>query len=395
MTRSAHGEHHDLMVALQPTRDQPPTFAYAIAKLTFGLEDGLVPTDAIPLYGALDDLRNGLPEGSDYWWMKSRTDVVVNGSAWAPGGKPTHKMEVTCSVGTHNKRIAVFGKRHVEWTGAGRPFVGPPEPFESVALSEDHAYGGMDPRVPIPSTSRLEDVLAVIAEPPGRYPRNPRGKGYLVMPDRVDGAELPNLEDPEDLLTDERLIVGEPAHWHRQPLPWCLGWQSPACLTRYARLGADAHFPVADPSTLAEVQRGFLPADYRERKKFDRIYHQEASLGMCFEPLGPGVPISLSGVHPERRTISFEMPASPIIEITIEESFERPPPLCTAVIIEPDAERVSFVYVAKTKSLPRTFIPGVHPKIPLSARVDGEPPVQYETPPVIRRPAATSREEPA
>jgi hypothetical protein len=107
---------------------------------------------------------------------------------------------------------------------------------------------------------------------------------------------------------------------------------------------------------------------------------------MTFSPLKPGTPISVEGVHPEHRKLSFEVPEPPEIEIDIEGHEDKPPPLLTAVIIEPDHLRVSFVYVAKTDSLPRTFIPGIHPHIPLSARVNGGPPAHYETPPVVGRP---------
>ncbi len=62
---------------------------------------------------------------------------------------------------------------------------------------------------------------------------------------------------------------------------------------------------------------------------------------------------------------------------------ERAAPRLTGVVIEPDHECVSFVYVGVTTSLPRTFIPGIHPHIPLSARIDGGAPVHYQTPPRI------------
>jgi hypothetical protein len=163
-------------------------------------------------------------------------------------------------------------------------------------------------------------------------------------------------------------------------------------LTRLAKLGADAHFPVADTTCLKEVQKGYLPADYRERARrraaFDVAFQQEASLGMTFAPLAAGTPLSVEGVHPERRVLDFVMPPPPRCEIAIEGHLEAPPPLLTGVVIEPEALRVSFVYVARTRTLPRRFIPGVHPSIPLSATIDGGAPVHYLTPPVRRRPAA-------
>lgn len=43
--------------------------------------------------------------------------------------------------------------------------------------------------------------------------------------------------------------------------------------------------------------------------------------------------------------------------ITVERHTEQVAPRLTAVIIEPDAMRVSFVYCGRTSSLPRLFVP--------------------------------------
>ena len=37
---------------------------------------------------------------------------------------------------------------------------------------------------------------------------------------------MPNLEDPDDLLT-ERLLTGDPQLWYRQPLLACCDWLHP------------------------------------------------------------------------------------------------------------------------------------------------------------------------
>jgi hypothetical protein len=397
VTRAAHHADHDLVVDLEPSHDTPPKGAYAIGKRTFSIgEDGLEPAEVLPLSGALDpdELSQGLPVGSDLWWMKSHTDVVVEGRAWAPRGRPIRRSEVLATVGNVSKRIAVFGARHIEWTTSGRPYPSAPEPFESVPLTDDYAYGGFDPRVPIEASGELVEVLAAVSDPPGRYPRNPMGCGYLVLPGRIDGIPLPRLEDPSDLLDAERLITGEPNDWHRQPLPWTLGWQHATSFTRQARLGVTPRLMPEAPAAIAEVERGYLPADWAERCRenapLDRMFQQEASLGMVFSPLVAGMPITLRGVHPERTEVVFSVPEPPAISIIIDGQSETPPSTLTSVVIEPDELRVSFVYVARTRSLPRTFIPGVHPEIPLSARVDGGPPVHYETPPVIRRPTTRS-----
>lgn len=393
MTREPHGEDHDLFVSLHRVKEGPPRYAYAIAKTTYAIGDDSLERVA-PRTLQKDpyhpECQPRIPQGSDYWWQKRRTDVVVEGSAWARGGTAVERSEVVARIGDHTKRVAVFGRRFIEYTSGGRAYIGPPEPFESIPLDDAHAYGGMDPRVPIRKPHDLHSTLAIVADHPGMYPRNPMGCGYLVLTERVDGFELPNLEDPDDLLTDERLFAKELENWHRQPLPWTLGWQHAMSFTRLASLGADARFPASDATELEEVKRGFLPADYLARARSDEVFqdafYQEASLGMTFDPLPEGTPITVSGVHPSRLNLSFELPKPPRIEITIEGAAEQVPPLLTGVVVEPDELRVSFIYCGRTKGLPRVFIPGIHPTIPLSARLDEGDPLHYTPPPTIDLP---------
>ena len=40
----------------------------------------------------------------------------------------------------------------------------------------------------------------------------------------IDKLTLPNLEDPNDLLTPERLVVGRCLDWEKQPVPQNFGW---------------------------------------------------------------------------------------------------------------------------------------------------------------------------
>lgn len=388
-SRTPHCDDHDVFVSLERVSHAIPSYAYAIAKKTYRIgTEQLEPAPARPLRN--DPYAPGcdppLPPASDFWWQKRKTDVVVEGSAWAPGGKPVARSEVSCRVGSRTKRIAVFGRRVVEYTSSGRPFVGPPEPFTSIPLDDAHAYGGIDPRVPLGEMTKLEDVLRFVGDYAGMYPRNPVGKGFLVVDEPVSNFELPNLEDPDDLLTDERLVVGHPGRWFMQPLPWTLGWQHGMALQRLVHIGTDATLPVPRPTDMKEVQRGYLPADYREQAADDASdfrfgFYQEASLGLCFPPLAEGTPVAVEGAHPEH-TLSFALPPPPTITIDVEGHAETPPPRLTAVIIEPDRELVSLVYMARTPGLPRAFIPGIHPVIPLTATVDGGPALAYVAPPV-------------
>jgi hypothetical protein len=231
-------------------------------------------------------------------------------------------------------------------------------------------------------------ALGMQFDHPGLYPRNPVGKGYLVLPDPVDEVELPNLEDPADLLTAERLITRKPELWHRQPLPWCFDWTVGLTFPRYLFMGIDAWFPAPDDAALPEAQRGFVPSGLRRRLEKDRDlaagYLQEASLGMVVSTPLSGQPITLTGMHPEEPSISFMVPPAPSIEIEVEGERIATPPLLSNLVIFPAEKKFTVVYCAKTKGLARVFIPGIHKNIPLSARINRDVPVRYQSPPTIR-----------
>jgi hypothetical protein len=155
-----------------------------------------------------------ITQGCDIWPIKLATDVVVTGKARARAGQPTTSMAVGVSVGGRVKRIQVMGRRYIDYAGPGRLRFSYPEPFTEVDLSWWNAYGGIDPFV-LPRGLDDTPVVAGRLVPelfPGAYPRNPVGKGYVVVdtPDLLDGLLLPQLEDPRQMLTPETLLVGDP-----------------------------------------------------------------------------------------------------------------------------------------------------------------------------------------
>ena len=195
-----------------------------------------------------EDQEPRLSPGTDYWPRKDATDVVVQGLAFAPGGRPVPQMSVGVEVGAVSKWGRVFGTRRITWTRGGHPKIGQPEPFASMPLVLANAYGGVDWRVAV--TEEDPDMANIMAmfhdtDHPGLYPRNPFGKGYFVDPDPLPEAEMPNIEDPDDLLTEERLVVHDPRNWWRQPLPWTFDWTPATTFPRYALSlpGVDAWVP--------------------------------------------------------------------------------------------------------------------------------------------------------
>jgi hypothetical protein len=394
MTRVPARPQYDAVVGLDPRSPLEPEFAFALVKLTYEIKGTTAvlsqPEPLLHDFWSDEKLEPRFPPGSDYWLDKQNTDVVIRGSAFAPAGRPTPSMFVSAQIGRTIKRIAVFGKRLVDWS-QDRPRLGRPEPFTEMPLLYQNAYGGLDNRVPIPAELE-EDYMRTVAlgmqfDHPGLYPRNPVGKGYLVSPDPIDGVELPNLEDPADTLTAERLTTGKPELWYRQPLPWCFEWTVGLTFPRYLFMGVDAWFPPPDDSALPEVRRGFIPPDLRRRLEKDHDlavgYRQEASLGMVVATPLAGQAITLTGMHPEESTLTFTVPPAPSIETEIEGERSLLPPLLTNLVIYPSGKKFTVVYCGRTKGLQRVFIPGIHKNIPLAARINRDAPIRYESPPTI------------
>jgi hypothetical protein len=394
--------HYDAIVDVEPKqRGEVPSFAYVLVKRTYTIQgDRLVLAEPEPLAFDLRDdaLVPRLPPASDFWTTKAATDVIIQGSACARGGQPVRTLQVSASVGVTSKRIAVFGRRAVTWNARGRLSIEEPEPFIEMPLTYLNAYGGLDPRVPIPESDieayRRLSRMGAMYDHPGAYPRNVIGKGYLVFPEPIVDFEMPNLEDPSDLLTPERMVAGSPELWYRQPLPWCFDWTNGLMYPRLLYADLDAWYPCAELDALPEVQRGFLPASLPElmarTPDISQAYAQEASLGMVFRRPIAGQPLVLTGMHPEEPSIRFPIPLDPLIEIEVEGQREAVKPMLTNLVIRPLERKVYTVHFARTTRLPRAFIPEIHQHIPISTYIAGDAPIAYEAPPTLRE-RATSR----
>lgn len=383
---------YDAIVDLGQTREEG-AFVYGLAKLTYSIDtDRLRRAEAEPLLHDLRDpeLDPRLPADTDFWAVKEATDVVVRGSAYAPGGRPTPRMRVALRVGDREKQVEVFGDRAVEWSGDGRLRFGAPAPFDEMPLTWENAYGGIDWRVPVADADDPAVAASLLTDHPGMYPRNPFGKGYLVEPGAVDDMFLPNLEDPGDLLTPGRLIVGDPALWWRQPLPWCFDWTHPATFPRYCFLGqeVDAWHPAPQDERLPEIKRRDLPQRYRDllaRRPLSDGPHprfkQGGSTGLVRGTIEDGTPVTLTGMHPERRQMAFRLPERrPLVALAIEGQVHTPEVHLHHVVCRPAEERVSLVYRVSMPA-PRVWVPGIHKHIPIAISVDGDDWIEYEPPP--------------
>lgn len=208
---------------------------------------------------------------------KPGTDVVIQGKAHVLG-EPRPMTEVSVAILTaittveeakkRTLRIRVIGDRKVEFLANGQVRFSAPEPFSSMDLTYDRAYGGRDlwaeKTHPDPLVPFLRKYSDGSDEPDSKYlyHRNPAGTGYLVYPNEeaFEQLKLPNLEHPNDLLTPERLCLRDQDHWHLAPLPVGFDWISVAWFPRSAWLGATPQVS-GKPTDLPEVQSGLLPRE--------------------------------------------------------------------------------------------------------------------------------------
>lgn len=201
------------------------------------------------------------PAETDIIPFKRSTDLIVMAHAW---GRGVTEVTARIRVGDHDLRYHMSGDRRVIYRGHGSWTFSAPEPFESIGMCHENAYGGFDDTVAPPEIVHLIDAFT---PHPGAYPRNPVGRGYVVHEsrERLDGLLLPNLEHPEMLLSPGRLITGDPLHWWRQPLPWSCEWFDKSWYPRIVHYGGVPDGIPDDDSVVPEVQLGWLDRGHARR----------------------------------------------------------------------------------------------------------------------------------
>ncbi|MEY2842577.1 MAG: hypothetical protein RI920_614, partial [Pseudomonadota bacterium] len=100
----------------------------------------------------------------DFAPRKQQCDVLLVGSAHAPGGKPATHTQVSLAVGPMRKSIEVIGPRVWE-AGLSGIRASSPTPFTQLPISYDVAFGGVDHEADDPADHDA-------------YMLNPAGKGF-------------------------------------------------------------------------------------------------------------------------------------------------------------------------------------------------------------------------
>ncbi|MBI5255973.1 MAG: DUF2169 domain-containing protein [Burkholderiales bacterium] len=287
-----------------------------IVKATFDLpgndEEPQLAAEQLPLVKA--DEFSGEPglsaplRDTDYAHTKPGCDVLLLGSAHAPGGQPVTRLPVGLKVGPLIKQFLVVGPRWWQKRMVGLD-ASAPQAFVQQPISYDLAFGGTD-------RSR---------EAEGRvdtYLPNPVGCGWWPRTDRIDSQPLPATEE-----------IGQPIEAPDRPYrPQAFGPLGRHWLPR-------ARYAGTYDQQWIETTAPLWPNDFDER------YFQAAPEDQILPSLQGGEEVVLKHLTPDglRR---FRLPAvaMPVTfiphrgrDLTREASVDT-------LVIEPDAGRFSLTW---------------------------------------------------
>jgi hypothetical protein len=249
----------------------------------------------------------------DYAPIKHRCDVLFNGSAYAPNGKPTSKVQVGIKLGHVAKSFNVLGNRYWE---AGATGIGPgyPAVFAHMPISYDNAYGGVD--------NFLKDKKKHSA-----YMPNPAGKGYHreLANYLVDGTPMPNTEELNRPI--------KTPYGNYRPMafgPLGRGWQE---RLKYAGTYDDNWLENIFP---------FLPADFDER------YYQAAPANQQITYPQGGEEVTLVNLTPEGRC-QFILPTIDVPVVFFKKNGEKHETKANidTIVLEPDLSIFSLTWRAQ------------------------------------------------
>jgi hypothetical protein len=250
---------------------------------------------------------SSLKLASDLVPMKAGTDIAMLGTAYAPNGRPATKMMVQLRVGPVEKKVMVFGDR--TWSGTVLSSISRPEPFLTLPLVYERAFGGTDTAHEKPSRHAWE-------------PRNPVGKGFRVHKP-VSGLQLPNLEAPDALVTSPS----------DRPPPSAFGFIDRSWQPRASFVGTyDARWE--------EEQCPLLPLDFDDR------YFQTVPPDLTCRPhLRGDEQVQIVGAVPEG-VLECRLPAV-AVGVSVEYRRGSPQariPLLDTVVVRPDERKLSLVW---------------------------------------------------
>lgn len=309
----------NLEAALSLTSDQRGADRVSIAvKGTFIIpqEDNHVALAAEQLPVLYADEYSGKPGESsikypaDLVLEKVNTNVGLIGNAHSPGAKPVKRLIASVTIGSLTKSILVTGDRYWKEKSLSAGFdMTDPTPFIHMPLIFERAFGGAD-HTDRNTTKHSYDN------------RNPIGTGFRTNSIAVANLKLPNLEDPEHLIS----------HWKDRPPIACFGFTDSSWDQRMRYAGT------YDNDWLKN-QCPLLPED------FDFRFFNSADPHLISDSfLKGGEPVRLVNVS-KKATLDFTLPKLDIsLMFRLGESRNYQKADMWTVLFEPDKDRFYIVW---------------------------------------------------
>jgi len=297
-------------MALFPNEEAIDTL-YIIVKASFdiGQQWTLSDEQRPPVVGDVywgEPGTSSIKYASDYHIGKPYSDIIMLGDAFAPAAQEVTQLDVGLNVGQVHKTIRVFGDRH--WQD-GR--LTSPKPFKTMAMKYEKAYGGV-----VSTDGQTQEVNR----------RNPLGRGFAGQRNtkEMNGVPLPNLEDPNNLISDPT----------QQPMPACFGVSAPHWLPRSDYAGTyDERWQ--------NKRAPYLPED------FDKRFFCMAHPDLIYPGfLNGGESVEITNMHPHG-SITFAIPYIKLnAEVTVAGNAVHPQFDMETLTIEPNQLTLSMVWRA-------------------------------------------------
>ena len=247
---------------------------------------------------------------SEFPPRKPKCDVLLHGSAYAPGGRPAKRVMVKLQVGSWSKSFNVVGNRTWKKGLFGVSETGP-EPFTVMPISYGRAFGGTDTTHENPAKHKF--VLA-----------NPAGCGFHheMSAKFIDGKPLPNTEEDGHL-------IKKPNGEYR---PMAFGPVGRNWDPRYKFAGT------YDQNWIDNVFP-FLPADFQD------AYYQSAPVDQQISYLRGGELVALTNLTAEGTT-RFAIPKidMPVVFFPKKGEKQETQGVIDTLIIEPDKQRFMLTW---------------------------------------------------
>lgn len=332
-----------------------------------------VQDDIIEDHVMSDHVEDLFAQDIDVYPCKPLTDIILKGVA--RNEKDVKQFSASIELGVLAMKYEIFADRKVTKNEKGSYIFSNESKISEVPLLYTNAYGGKDLNAEKQLRKAMKDeeylkyvdeVLDIFAGSPYRYPRNPLGKGYVVeaTPETISELTLPNIENPNQLLTPDNFICENVLEWHKMPVPLGTDWVHPGWFPRVAYFG-NYSLPEGLSNNIYEIKNNLVDKSILKSSPDPRIDAfnfracNGASLGLQSKLISSGgQQCRLTNIHPNRKDFAFTLPNEiPNIKIDGRNGkLLNTDPRIQTILIEPELKKLTMVWRGSGKAL-RPYTP--------------------------------------